>query len=442
MKLKELVEMSKGKLIGNVDLEINIENFSIDSRVIGDNCVFVPLKGENTDGHNYINSAFEKGAVGTFSSQDVNVSEGKFIIKVDDVLLALQETARNLRKKYSNIPIVALTGSVGKTTTKDMIYAVLSQKYKTLKTQGNFNNGIGLPLTLLSYKDEEMMVLEMGMNSFGEISLLSEIAKPDTALILNVGKSHIGNLGSRENILKAKMEIIEGMAPNTKLALNIDNDLLSTVKDIPQEIVTFGYENDAQYYAYDIKVNDFETEFFIKENNNEYKVTFNLSGKEFVHNALAAWTIGALYDVSPEDRCNALKNCEYTKMRMNIKKVKEYTLINDCYNASIESMNVALDTLARYEGRKVAILGDILELGEYTKDVHEEVGKKVADNKIDLLILAGENVEYIKDGAIKNGMKAEQIFMYKNANEICQIINEKIKNRRFSFSKGFKGYDV
>ena len=225
MNLKELIEMSKGQLIGNVDTNIEIKNFNIDSRVIADNNVFVPLKGEKADGHNYIMSALENGTIGSFSSQDIEVPEGKFIIKVEDVLLALQETARNLRKKYSNVPIVALTGSVGKTTTKDMIYAVLSKKFKTLKTQGNYNNGIGLPLTLLSYKDEEIMVLEMGMNSFGEISLLSEIARPDTALILNVGKSHIGNLGSRENILKAKMEIIDGMDSNKKLAINIDNDM-------------------------------------------------------------------------------------------------------------------------------------------------------------------------------------------------------------------------
>ena len=442
MNLKELIEMSKGQLIGNVDTNIEIKNFNIDSRVIADNNVFVPLKGEKTDGHNYIMSAFENGTIGSFSSQDIEVPEGKFIIKVEDVLLALQETARNLRKKHSNVPIVALTGSVGKTTTKDMIYAVLSKKFKTLKTQGNYNNGICLPLTLLSYKDEEIMVLEMGMNSFGEISLLSEITRPDTALILNVGKSHIGNLGSRENILKAKMEIIDGMDSNKKLAINIDNDMLSTVKNIPQEIVTFGYKENADCFAYDIKVNDFDTEFSIKEKDKEYRVKFNLSGKEFVYNALAAWTIGALYEVTPEDRCEALLNCEYTKMRMNIKNVNGYTIINDCYNASAESMNVALDTLAKYENRKVAILGDILELGDYTKSVHEEVGKKVAESKVDILILAGENIQYIKDGALKNGMKEEQIFVYKNANEICQIINEKIEARRCSFSKSFTCYDV
>ncbi len=428
MKLKDLLEMSNGTLIGNADLEIEIKNFSIDSRNVGEACIFVPLKGEKADGHIYIDSAFSNGAIGTFTSRDLEPIEGKILIKVDDVLKALQETAKNLRTELIDIPVVALTGSVGKTTTKDMIHAVLSKKYNTLKTQGNFNNGIGLPLTLLSYKDEEMMVLEMGMNSFGEISLLSDIARPDLSLITNVGHSHIGNLGSRENILKAKLEILEGMQEGAPVLFNGDDDMLATVENIEQEVVEFSISNeDADVFAYDIDIDDFTTSFSVKENEKEYRVKINLSGTKFVHNALAAWTIGKMYDVSPEDRVEALANCEYTKMRMNIKKTDKYTIINDCYNASSESMAVALEMLARQSGRRVAVLGEICELGEFAEQIHLEVGGKVALSRVDVLILSGDHAAAIKEGALKHKMPAENIHIFKDAADIVQNIFEIIQ---------------
>ena len=428
MKLKDLLELSNGVLIGNADLEMEIKNFSIDSRNIGENCVFVPLKGEKADGHDYIESAFNNGAVGTFTARDSEVVEGKFFIKVNDVLSALQETAKNLRTKLIDIPVVALTGSVGKTTTKDMIHAVLSKKYNTLKTQGNFNNGIGLPLTLLSYKGEEMMVLEMGMNSFGEISLLSNIARPNLSVITNVGHSHIGNLGSRENILKAKLEILEGMQEGAPVIFNSDDEMLATVENLEQECIEFSIENeDADVYAYNIEVDDFSTSFTIKENEKEYRVKINLSGTKFVYNALAAWTVGKMYDVDPEDRAEALASCEYTKMRMNIKKTDKYTIINDCYNASSESMGVALEMLARQNGRRIAVLGEIRELGEFAEEIHMEVGGKVAMSRVDILIFAGEHSEAIKSGALKHKMPLENIYIFKDANEIIQNIFDIIK---------------
>ncbi len=423
MKLKELLEMSKGTLIGNADLDIEIKNFSIDSRNVGEACIFVPLKGEKADGHIYIDSAFLNGAIGSFTSIDMEPIEGKILIKVDDVLTALQETSKNLRTKLIDIPVVALTGSVGKTTTKDMIHAVLAKKYNTLKTQGNFNNGIGLPLTLLSYKGEEMMVLEMGMNSLGEISLLSNISRPNLSVITNVGHSHIGNLGSRENILKAKLEILEGMQEGSPVIFNGDDDMLATVESIDQECVEFSIENeDADVYAYDIEVDDFSTSFSVKENEEEYRIKINLSGTKFVYNALAAWTVGKMYDVVPEDRVAALAECEYTKMRMNIKQTDKYTIINDCYNASSESMSVALEMLARQKNRRVAVLGEICELGEFAEEIHLEVGGKVALSRVDVLVLSGEHAEAIKNGALKHKMPSENIYIFNDANDIVQNI--------------------
>ena len=234
-----MIEFSNGRLIREEDLEKEISKFSIDSRIVDDSTFFIPLKGENSDGHDYINSAFEKGAIGTFTSKEIDAIPEKVIIKVDDTLVAMQNVAKKLREKIKNIPLIAITGSVGKTTTKDMVYAVLNSKYRTLKTRGNFNNNIGMPLTLINYANEEAIVLEMGMNHFGEISFLSGIAKPDTAIIINVGHSHIGNLGSRENILKAKMEIVDGMTNDGTLVINGDNDMLKTVKNTKQKLMTF-----------------------------------------------------------------------------------------------------------------------------------------------------------------------------------------------------------
>lgn len=429
MKLKELVEFSNGKLIGNADLETEISKFAIDSRLVDENTFFIPLKGENSDGHNYINSAFESGAIGTFTSQKIKNVEGKIIIQVEDTLKTLQNVAKKLREKLVNIPLVAITGSVGKTTTKDMIYSVLASKYKTLKTKGNFNNDIGLPLTLVNYKNEEMIVLEMGMNHFGEISFLSNIAMPNTSVIINVGHSHIGNLGSRENILEAKMEIIDGMNESGTLIINGDNDMLQTVNNVNQKLVKFGLEPDNDIVAYNIKIGTSDTEFCIKENEKEYVVKINLSGEKFIYNALAAWTVGKIYDVASENRVEALANCEFTKMRMNIEEKNGITLINDCYNASPESMKLALETLAKQKSKqKIAILGDMFELGEYSETLHKEVGKSVAENKINKLYTVGKFGKFIINGAVENGMSKENTKNYENLDdllkELCTIISQ------------------
>ena len=425
MKLRELIEFSNGRLIGEADLEKEISKFSIDSRIVDDSTFFIPLKGENGDGHDYINSAFEKGAIGTFTSKEIDAPLGKAIIKVDDTLVAMQNVAKKLREKIKNIPLIAITGSVGKTTTKDMVYAVLNSKYRTLKTNGNFNNNIGMPLTLINYANEEAIVLEMGMNHLGEISFLSDIAKPDTAIIINVGHSHIGNLGSRENILKAKMEIVDGMANDGTLVINGDNDMLKTVKNVRQKLIKFGFKDANDVTAYNIKVNDNATEFMVKEDEKEYKVKLNLVGENFIYNALAAWVIGRIYGIIPEDRVKALANCEFTKMRMNIETKNDIILINDCYNASPESMKVALEALSKQEAkRKIAILGDMLELGEYSDKLHEEVGENVAKNKIDKLYTVGKLAKNIKQGAINEGMNEQNI---KSFDILEELLNE-LKN--------------
>ena len=440
MKLRELIEFSNGKLIGKFDLNLDICKFSIDSRSIDDKTFFIPIKGEKADGHDYIESAIQNGAIGFFTSREIDEIPGKIIIKVDDTLKAMQDLARNIRIKLKDIPLIAITGSVGKTTTKDMIYSVLKEKFNVLRTKENFNNDIGMPLTLINYDNEDIIVLEMGMNHFGEISFLSNIAKPNIAVIINVGHSHIGNLGSRENILKAKLEILDGMDESGVLILNGDNDMLATVKDTKQKIITFGFENDTDTYAYNIRIEKDCTVFNIKEDEKEYEVKLNLIGEKFIYNALAAWTIGKIYNIPIEDRINALYNSEFTKMRMNINKKDGITIIDDSYNASPESMKLALQALSKQDAkRKIAILGDMFELGEYAENLHIKVGEEVEKCGIDNLFTVGKNAKNIAKGAVNKGMQKEKIISFENLEELLCILNDYIKEGDAILVKASRG---
>ena len=363
MILKDLLSYSGGTLLNEFDLNTEIKAFTIDSRVKAEKSFFIPLSSKIEERPNHIKTAFENGAIGAFVESDIEAPEGKFLIKVENNLNALHRATKNYRKAISNIPVVAITGSVGKTTTKDMIYAVLSSTYNTLKNEGNYNNDIGMPFTFMNYQNQDVMVLEMGMNHFGEISLLTQLAKPNVAVITNIGTSHIGNLGSRENILKAKLEILEGMDENGVLVLNHDNDLLSTVSGIKQTIKTVGIHTSADIIASNIQIFKDATTFCVKDDGKEYTFKIKLTSEKLVYNALLAIAVGKHFHIPMERMQEALKNCEYTKMRMNIEKMNGITVINDCYNASLESIKAALETLQTQIGRrKIAILGDVLEL--------------------------------------------------------------------------------
>ena len=271
MKLSEIIKYTNGKVVKNIDKDIEVSSFVTDSRIIKEGDFYVPLIGEKFDGHDFINNALRDGAVGCISSKEVEVPEGKVFILVEDTLKAFQDIAKGYRENYIKKPLVAITGSVGKTTTKDMIASVLSEHYNTLKTEGNLNNFIGVPKTLLRYTNEDILVLEMGMNHFKEMSILSNIARPDFAVLTNIGQAHIGNLGSRENILKAKMEIIEGMPDDGTIIINNDDLYLKTIKgSVEQKIVTYGIKNKSDYMAYDIVLTDERTSFKIKENTEVY----------------------------------------------------------------------------------------------------------------------------------------------------------------------------
>ena len=433
MKVKDILKVTNGKLLaGNENIEC--ENFSKDTRTINEGDIYIGIKGEKFDGSKLWDEAVEKGAKAVIV-ENIEIKKDKLqkyadkaIIKVENTLEALYKLAEYKRSLY-DIPVIAITGSVGKTSTKDIIANVISTKYKTLKTEGNNNNNIGLPMTILKLKDHEALVVEMGMNHFGEISLLTKIAKPTIAVITNIGTSHIGNLGSRENILKAKLEILEGM-DKPILVINNDNDLLHDWYEKNKEkieIHTLGSENQSEINATEIKLKQESSEFTAKTKQEEIKVNVPVGGTHFVYNSLCAIAIGKLLDISTENIIKGISTFELTKKRMDIKKLDNGAIIiNDSYNASYESMKASIEFLAKHTGeRKIAVLGDMFELGEYTKELHEKVGKEIVKNKIDVLICSGEYSKYIIE-KVKNS--STKTFYYENKEQIVEKLQKELKN--------------
>ncbi len=453
LKIKEIIEETNGKLIqGNQEEEC--QNFSKDTRTIKEKDTYLAIKGENFDGNQFWKQALDKGA-STVIVENISISEeelknypNKNIIKVENTLEALYKIAKKKREKYS-IPVIAITGSVGKTSTKDIVANVVSKKYKTLKTQGNNNNNIGLPFTILKLQDEEALVLEMGMNHFGEISLLSNIAKPDICIITNIGTSHIGNLGSRENILKAKLEILEG-TKNPKIILNNDNDLLHNWKQKNQnnyDIYTYGIKEPSDINARGIELKESEGKFTCNLNGNEIKITVPVGGEHFILNALCAVSVGKILNIDSKKIVKGIEEFQLTKKRMDITQLPNgIKIINDAYNASLESMKASLKYLAEFKNnRKIAILGDMLELGEYTEKLHEEVGKAVYQNKIDILITSGKNAKAISKQAKQDGMPEEDIIDCQNQEEIIEKLKQILKKEDIILlkaSNGMKFYEL
>ena len=329
------------------------------------------------------------------------------IILVEDGIKALQDLATFKRKQY-NIPVVAVTGSVGKTSTKDIIARVLEEKFKVLKTEGNYNNHIGLPLTLLKIKDHSAVVVEMGMNHFGEIRTLTNIAKPTIAVITNIGTSHIGNLGSRENILKAKLEILEGLDKEGKILVNNDNDLLHNwaKEEKVFKPVTFGINNESDFIATNIIENDNKTKYEISIKNTKYNVEVPVMGTHFVYNSLCAIAVGITLNMDPQNIITGISNFKLTEKRMDFRKINNnITVLADYYNASYDSVKSALEVIKNYNlGRKIAVLGDMLELGDFSKELHEKVGEEVVNNNIDILITVGNLAKDIESRAKQLGL--------------------------------------
>lgn len=435
MKVEDIIKATNGRLLVG-DPQEDCENFCTDTRKIQKGDIYVGLKGEKFNGNEYYKEALEKGAkVAVISGievtkEDLEQYKDKTIIEVKDSLEAFGDIAAYKRELY-DIPVVQITGSVGKTSTRDIIANVVRTQYKTLQTEGNQNNAIGLPTTLLKLKDHEAVVVESGMNHLGEIRYLGKIAKPTVAVITNIGTAHIGFLGSRENILKAKLEILENLKPGGYIVINNDNDMLNkwAKEDTKYKKYTFGIDEKSDVMAYNIKVNENYSTYNVKIDNKEYSVKVPVSGVHFVYNSLCAIAVGNLLNIAPENIIKGIETFTLTKNRMEIDKIKDnVTVINDAYNASYDSMKAAIEYLKGIPGdRKIAVLGDMFELGEFSEEIHRKVGIEVFTHKIDVLLTVGNESKYIAEEVKYLGMPKENVVSFDTNEEAINYLNDNLE---------------
>ncbi len=399
-----ILESVKGKLLQAGNMETNIARLIIDSREAEEGDFFIPLTGEQTDGHRFIKDAADKGAIGCFiSTAAIELPKGLTVIGVPDTLQALQELAAGYRDKFS-LQIVGVTGSVGKTTTKDLIAAVLSQRFRTLATTGNLNNHIGLPI-MMSQLDStyKAAVLEMGMSGRGEIDLLARIARPAIGVITNIGESHLEALGSREAIADAKCELLWRLPNNGTAVINGDEPLLSNrCKDFHGKLITFGFSSSCTIRCTDVRQEECKKIIRLEQEGfSPLTLVSPLPGRHNIYNVMAATAVSRVFGLFDEEIVQGLSSACLTGMRLEVIKAAGFNVINDAYNASPLSMTAALNVLDELAGSagKIAVLGDMLELGSLELESHRQIGGLVASLKPDALVVLGQRAEKIAEGA-------------------------------------------
>ena len=408
--VRDLLTAVGGTLIGpETSLDRTVSSVDTDSRDIHPGSLFLPLVGERFDGHTYIGSALEAGAAGCLTAREPeHYQEGRFYIKVEDTQRALRGLAFWYKEQF-RIPFVGVTGSVGKTTAKDMIASVLSVKYKVLKTEGNFNNNVGLPLTLLRLdRSVQIGVVEMGMDRFVEIDYLGDIVRPEVGVITNIGDAHIERLGSRENIFKAKCELLPHIRKeNGLLILNGDDALLSTLRGrTPVPAVFCGSGEGLEYRARRLE-GDGDSRILCQMTTPrmDRQVEIPALGEHMIYPALIAAAIGERFGLTQDQIVEGILRFVPTRMRMNlVQRGNGITILDDTYNANPQSVTAALEILAKTEcGRKVAVLGDMGELGDLTDQAHYNMGALAAMLGIDEVVAIGAKAEKIADGAAQSG---------------------------------------
>ena len=410
LTLRQLLEAVNGTLLGDFDdLDAQAVQVSTDSRNITPGCLFIPLEGERFDGHSFINSALEAGAAGCLTARErESYLPGKFYIKVRSTQRALWELARYYKKLFP-IPFIAVTGSVGKTTTKDMTAAVLGARFCVHKTEGNFNNDIGVPLTLLRLEAQhEVCVVELGMDHAGEIDNLARLVEPDMALITNIGDAHIENLGSRENIFKAKCEIFPHLKRDGLAVLNGDDPLLASLEGtLAQRTVFVGEGEGLDYTARDLS-SDGAGHLFcrVKTPRSQFEANIPALGSHMIYPTLMAAAAAEALGMAPDEIVRGIGAFLPTKMRMNIVRCKgDIVILNDAYNANPQSMRAAAAVLGDAQGRrKVAVVGDMKELGPGSEQFHRAVGGYFAQAGTDRLIAVGDLARFMAEGARDAGL--------------------------------------
>lgn len=424
---------------GRITADCSFKGVYTDSRKPVKGGLFIALEGERFDGHDFIKNAQSDSAAAVLCRKETDCALP--VIYVDDTKKALLDLAAYYRSLF-DIKLIGLTGSVGKTTTKEMTALVAQSTYTTVKTQGNLNNDIGMPLTLLNIDEAtQAAVIEMGMNHSGEIAALTAVSKPDVGIITNIGVSHIENLGSRENILKAKLEILEGMKKGSTLIVNGDNDLLSQIENENYNIVFFGIDSEkCDVKSVDIVQSAEGTKCNFIYDNEKYGVYIPVAGLHNVYNALAAFTAGVNIGIEPETAAAAIKNYVPAGMRQKIVSKNGIMFIEDCYNASPDSVKAGINTLVSMGAeRTVAVLGDMLELGDYSETAHSLCGEYAAEKGVDILFAYGPQSRFTAEKAKKSGIK--NVYCFDDENALAEKINDVIlpgDSVLFKASRGMK----
>lgn len=433
----ELLEAIEGDIVIEAEKK-EFNKLSTDTRKIENNNIFLAINGENFNGNKYVKEAMQKGASIAivdeilFNKEELN--NNITVIKVNNTEVALLKLANYYRNKLG-VKVVSVTGSCGKTSTKDLIAGFLSYKYKVFKTKGNFNNQIGLPLMILELDSSiDVAVLEMGMSDLGEIHTLAETARPDIAVITNIGLSHIENLKTQDNIMKAKLEITDFFNENNTLIVNGEDERLKELRNKSFKVSKIGYNHEYDVYATNIILEEEQTKFDAHLNGETYTFALKIPGKHNVLNAMLAIKVADELGISLEDMNKGIANIEATSMRLQVIKKDKITIINDCYNASPDSMKSSLDVLSMYKaGRKVAILGTMNELGEESKVAHKDVGT-YATSKVDLLIAIGSYSQSFKDG-----FKGKAIEIYDTKEDFINNVHLLIKENDTILVKASRG---
>ena len=446
LTIKELILASEGQLVSKCNEETIVSNIVIDSRKAGKDSAFVAIVGENLDGHNFINLAINQGCKTIIKNKNNNVDiENKEdnVIELSDTEIALGDIAKFYKNKFK-IPFIAVTGSVGKTTTRDMVYSTISAKYNSLKNVGNLNNQFGVPLTLFNLnKEHECAVIEMGMSGFNEIEYLANIVNPQIGIISNIGYSHVEHLGSRDGIFKAKMEIATNFDENSLLIVNGDDDCLKTLKtkDLVYKLRTFGFDKDNDIYCESYEMDEESINFVAVINGKKEEFFIPTVGKHNIYNAMAAILVGLNLNMTIEEIKDGLKNFQCTKNRLDIIKKDKLTIIDSVYNASIDSMSAALNILGRYENRRVAILGDMFEMGEFAEFGHRQVGKAALGN-IDIMIAIGKDSEFIVKELKENNMNENNLYHFETKEEAIENLDNIIKDDDVILVKASRGMNL
>ena len=407
--LGQLLQAVNGQLLGEFDKNAPIFHVDTDSRDIHPGSLFIPLAGERFDGHAYINAALESGAAGCLTQRErESYQPGKFYVKVASTQRALRDLAAWYKNQFQ-IPFVAVTGSVGKTTAKDMLAAVLGVKYKVLKTEGNFNNNIGLPLTLLRLDSSHQVgVVEMGMDKFGEIDYLGGIVKPEVGVITNIGDAHIERLGSRENIFKAKCELLPHIKPDGLLVLNGDDPMLSTLRGHAPVQAVFCGQGEGMEYRAQITGGDGVSHIHCRLTtpSMDREVCIPALGEHMVYPTLIAAAVAERFGLTPDEIEQGIRQFVPTRMRMNIlRRGNGIIILDDTYNANPQSMRAAISVLSDSQSSyKIAVLGDMLELGPFSPALHAEVGEYLGQAGIQCLVAVGEQSAAMAQGARDAGV--------------------------------------